>query len=402
MRSSGLSGGSPRRLFLHAGKWVLEVVRHVSLGKDLIRPTTQRLVGQRAIASYFKSNPDKATLGKATLRLIQVEALDEWRSYTAEGSDWVANSTPPRGNDSGSYGPPSRPVLEALVTELEARVVVLSAMQEGLLARLARVEAKLARGTFSEDVRGGGARAELRPGSSEALDEAAPMDAAGYEHGADAPYSLGAEGDFEAAAAGERADESSAADESWDRGGEAPPSEPVFERPPPPPPPPPPARVQLALPPVSELAKCVMLLVGGDVSVKTAEVPSSVNRTTRDCYAASILDDSDQTVGMILMDLRAAAFLGGTLMMLPRAEIEQQLLAFSPGEDSIAAAAEICNALAGAINGSQDQHVRIGRLEKFEFKTWSWVTNAAERRDMEDNFGGRTVLFSRSPPLQII
>lgn len=145
-----------------------------------------------------------------------------------------------------------------------------------------------------------------------------------------------------------------------------------------------------------------MLLVGGDVSVKTAEVPSSVNRTTRDCYAASILDDSDQTVGMILMDLRAAAFLGGTLMMLPRAEIEQQLLAFSPGEDSIAAAAEICNALAGAINGSQDQHVRIGRLEKFEFKTWSWVTNAAERRDMEDNFGGRTVLFSRSPPLQII
>src|SRR5690606_31560252 len=140
----------------------------------------------------------------------------------------------------------------------EARVVVLSAMQEALLARLARVEAKLARGTFSEDVRGGGGRAELRPGSSEALDEAAPMDAVGYEHGADAPYSIGAEGDFEAAAAGEQPDGASAAGESWDRGDEAPPSEPVFERPPPPPPPP--ARVQLALPPVSELAKCVMLL----------------------------------------------------------------------------------------------------------------------------------------------
>jgi hypothetical protein len=159
--------------------------------------------------------------------------------------------------------------------------------------------------------------------------------------------------------------------------------------------------VQLELPPVSELAKCVVLLIGGDVSVKEGDPPFSVNRTTKDCYAASVLDDNDQTVGVIVMDLKAAVFLGGTLMMLPRSEIEQQLKSLSPGEDSIAASAEICNALSGSINGSQDQHVRAGRLEKFEFKTWSWVTTAADRRDLEDSFGGRTVLFSRPPPVQI-
>ena len=82
--SSALGGGSPRRLFLHAGKWVLEVVRHVNLGHDLIRPTTQRLTGQRAITSYFKQNPDKASLGKATLRLIANELVGETRSYIAE------------------------------------------------------------------------------------------------------------------------------------------------------------------------------------------------------------------------------------------------------------------------------------------------------------------------------
>jgi hypothetical protein len=142
-------------------------------------------------------------------------------------------------------------------------------------------------------------------------------------------------------------------------------------------------------------------LIGGDVSAKEGEPPFGVNRTTKDCYAASILDDNDQTVGAIVMDLKAAVFLGGTLMMLPRAEIEQQLKSLSPGEDSIAASAEICNALSGAINGFQDQHVRAGRLEKFEFKTWSWVTTAADRRDLEDSFGGRTVLFSRPPPVQI-
>jgi hypothetical protein len=394
--SSALGGGSPRRLFLHGGKWVLEVVRHVNLGQDLIRPTTQRLSGQRAITSYFKSNPDKAPLGKATLRLMATEIIGETRSYTAEGADWVANSMPPpRGDRSDSdRAPPEPATLETLVGELEARVVVLTAVQEGLLTRLARLEAKLASGTFVAGRAGSEERAELRPAFSEALGE--PDSTQG-------PLSADAEPpSFEGAPEDDESEEAPAsASESWDQADAAePPPEPVAP-PAPPAPPATPTRVQLELPPVSELAKCVVLLIGGDVSAKEGDPPFSVNRTTKDCYAASILDDNDQTVGAIVMDLKAAVFLGGTLMMLPRSEIEQQLKSLSPGEDSIAASAEICNALSGAINGSQDQHVRAGRLEKFEFKTWSWVTTAADRRDLEDSFGGRTVVFSRAPPVQI-
>jgi hypothetical protein len=371
------------------------VVRHVNLGQDLIRPTTQRLTGQRAIASYFKSNPDKASLGKATLRLIANEIVGETRSYTAEGADWVATSMPPpRGDRMGSERPQPEPqTLETLVGELEAKVVVLTAVQEGLLARLARLEAKLARGTFVAAGASDEERSELRPGASEEL---------GTPDSMGAPPSVGDESapSFGAGPDAESSDEQAPAEasESWDQAEQA---EPSPEPPPPPPPPAPPTRVQLELPSVSELAKCVVLLIGGDVSVKEGEPPFGVNRTTKDCYAASILDDNDQTVGVIVMDLKAAVFLGGTLMMLPRAEIEQQLKSLSPGEDSIAASAEICNALSGAINGSQDQHVRAGRLEKFEFKTWSWVTTAADRRDLEDSFGGRTVVFSRPPPVQI-
>lgn len=396
MSSSALGGGSPRRLFLHAGKWVLEVVRHVNLGQDLIRPTTQRLTGQRAITSYFKSNPDKASLGKATLRLMANEIIGETRSYTAEGADWIANSLPPpRGDRADSDRPPAEaPTLETLVGELEARVVVLTAVQEGLLTRLARLEAKLGRGTFVAAAAGSDERAELRSASSEAL---------GEPDSSEEPLSAGAgPPSFGGSTDAESEEEAPAsASESWDRGEAAePPPEPSAP-PAPPAPPAAPTRVQLELPTVSELAKCVVLLIGGDVSVKEGDPPFSVNRTTKDCYAASILDDNDQTVGAIVMDLKAAVFLGGTLMMLPRSEIEQQLKSLSPGEDSIAASAEICNALSGAINGSQDQHVRAGRLEKFEFKTWSWVTTAADRRDLEDSFGGRTVLFSRPPPVQI-
>jgi hypothetical protein len=151
---------------------------------------------------------------------------------------------------------------------------------------------------------------------------------------------------------------------------------------------------------MGDLIKCVVLLIGGDVTAKPAD-PLPVNRTSRDCFAAAILDDRDQTVGMILMDLKATVCLGGTLMMLPKMELEQQLKTMSPGEDSIAASAEICNALTGAINGAQDQHVRAGPLEKFEFKAWSWVSQAEDRRDLEDSFGGRTVVFSRPLPVSI-
>ncbi|HTV19769.1 MAG TPA: hypothetical protein VMG12_13885 [Polyangiaceae bacterium] len=415
MSSSALGGGSPRRLFLHGGKWVLEVVRHVNLGHDLIRPTTQRLTGQRAITSYFKNNPDKASLGKATLRLIANEIVGETRSYVAEGADWIANSMPPPRGDrlDSERAPPEPPTLETVVGQLEAKVVVLTAVQEGLLTRLARLEAKMARGTFVASGSAGEARAELRPSSSRALADSESEAESGSESEAEPGSESEAESGSESMDESESADAPSPSLRGGDAGSDAEDGgapagaepdaaegdEPDEVEPPPPPGTPP--RIQLTLPPVSELAKCVVLLIGGDVTVKEGDPPFAVNRTTKDCYAASILDDHDQTIGAIVMDLKAAVFLGGTLMMLPRTEIEQQLKSLSPGEDSIAASAEICNALSGAINGSQEQHVRVGRLEKFEFKSWSWVTSAADRRDLEDSFGGRTVLFSRPPPAQI-
>jgi hypothetical protein len=399
--SSTQSGGTPRRLLHQAGKWILEVVRHVNVGHDLIRPTTQRLTGQRAIASYFKNNPDKALLAKATQRLMQGELGAEPRSYNVEGGEWIANSTPPPRQDTlDSYrSPPDPPTLETEMGELKAQVVMLSAVQEGLLIRLARLEAKLADGHF---VTGPAARAAR-------VDQ--PLPSADDELGDDGSASGGAEdgedGDPEDRGADEAGRRSSKPVGSKAPIGEAAAPEPIGsgEAPPEPVPEAPaepaaPARLLLTLPPVPELAKCISLLVGGDMSAKEGE-PLAVNRTIRDCYASAILDDNDQTVGLILMDLRATVYLGGTLMMLPKSELEQQLKAVTPGEDSIAASAEICNALSGAINGAQGQHVRVGRLEKFEFRNWSWVTEPSDRRDLEDSFGGRTVVFSRPLPTQI-
>jgi len=381
-----MSGGLPRRLYHHAGKWVLEVVRHVNVGQDLIRPTMQRLTGHRAIATYFKNNPDKAMLGKATQRLLQTEFVGETKSFNLEGSEWIANSVPPpRGGALDSLMPGAElPTLEMDVDDLKAQVVVLTAVQEGLLSRLARLEARVAKGWVDGGSSANNAAARAKPSPKAA-----------------APARREPEPDPEPASEPFDASAEAPAPESLD---ESPAPEPSAEPEPSPPPaeaPPVQTRVLLALPSVGELAKCVALLIGGDVSAQQAAEELAVNRTTRDCYAAALLDDSEQTVGVIVMDLKAAVYLGGTLMMLPKSELESQLRAHTPGEDSIAASAEICNALAGAINGAQDQHVRVGALGKFEFKSWSWVAQPAERRDLEDSFGGRTVVLARPLPEQI-
>jgi hypothetical protein len=395
---------------------VLEVVRHVNVGQDLIRPTTERLTGQRAIGAYFKNNPDKAQLGKATQRLMQSVLEGETVSYSLEGADWIGNSMlPPPGDRRGSYRPPveARP-LEMLVSELEARVVVLTAVQEGLLARLARLEARITQGVVP------GPRSErsaLRPGARAELDESESEDEPSSGEGGDSSDALApdvgsvpergrvgsAPDRGRAAAAHQASDEPppSAADRelgpesSSGPGGADDEEQAVVQGGASPP------RTQLALPPLHELCKCLALLIGGEVTAKEGAPPFPVNRTTKDCYAAALLDENDRTVGMILLDLKATVFLGGTLMMLPRTELEQQLGSLTPGEDSIAASAEICNSLLGAINGFEDQHVRVGGLQKFEFKSWSWVTKPFDRRDIEDSFGGRTVVVSRPTPVQI-
>jgi hypothetical protein len=401
-----------------AGIWVLEIVRHVNLGQDLVRPTTQRLSGHRTITAYFNSNPDKALLGKATQRLMQTEGAGAPRSYTVVGSEWIASSVPPpRAEPGDSEAPrPIDPTLEANLADLKGQVVLLAAVQEGLLVRLARLESKIRQGgvrsrptdELSEPALEGspdslppdnldgveGAEAGSSPGNAEPWDaSAAEMvpEAADHPPVESAPESAaaGATPATPAPAHSPNVVAPSEAAPGASSPGAAPPSAPglVAEKPAE-------ERREVALPPGSELGRCIALLLGGNVSAEDAPA-FPVNRVTKDCYAAPIQDESARTVGLILLDLKATVFLGGTLMMVPKSELDQQIVAASPGEDSIAAAAEICNALAGAINGFEQQSVHIGPLEKFDFKSCSWVTDPVDRRDLLDSFGGRTAILSR-------
>jgi len=134
---------------------------------------------------------------------------------------------------------------------------------------------------------------------------------------------------------------------------------------------------------------------GNDVAVQEGEeLPVTAQLT--DCHAAALEDDSGEQVGLILMDLRATVFLGGTLMMQPSEQLEQQLAVANPEQDSIAAAAEICNALSGAINAAQTRYrVHASGLSRFALDQYDWAPTPAARRDLKDSFGGRTTVLSR-------
>jgi len=369
-----------------AGKWVLEVVRHVNVGHDVIRPTTHQLSGHRAISAYFEGNAHEALLGKATQKLMQTEPGLEPRSYSAVGAEWRVNSLPPPAGDGLESYRPAAPDLafSTQVDQLRTRIVLLAAVQAGFSKRLERLEGNV----------GGRARAGARLRDANAVARLIGD-----------PASAGSAAELLPPVPAAPPSPAAAQQPAPAKGKSVAPADPLVQESPPAAAAvaqtPEPEWIDLQLPDVSTLGQCIVLLVGGDASAKEA-APLAVNRLNKTCYATAILDDLDRTVGLILMDMKATVYLGGTMMMLPKPELDQQVKASSPGEDSIAASAEICNALSGEINGAQGQHVRIGAFEKFDVKQCSWLTAPAGRRDLEDGFGGRTIVFSRPRPTQIL
>jgi hypothetical protein len=83
-------------------------------------------------------------------------------------------------------------------------------------------------------------------------------------------------------------------------------------------------------------------------------------------------------------------------MMQPAEQLEQQFASAAPEPDSIAASAEICNALCAAVNAAQSRyHVRATPLARLDTARYDWLDAVVTRRDLKDSFGGHTTLLAR-------
>jgi hypothetical protein len=404
MASQAHSGGDPRRLLFSNGQWILELVRHVQVAPDVVRPTTEELRGTRTISTYFKDNPSPQGLARGALELLQTTSLGTC-SFAAADGEWVASPSlipPPLPFEMTRTSGGSR--LEDKLAALEARAVGLLVVQQGLLARLERLEQRFASegGESADHARRAPAAADppargRAPGAAGGGSAARPDAAAAGGrpvHHEPAPASAEAVSNGSRQDLGADADHvpSSTRDAAARAPSAAPPAGPAAIAEPAPEGTP---RQPLELPPAQELAKCIALLVGNNVSAREVdELP--LGKSTPDCYSAPLLDDAGKEIGLIVMDIKATIYLGGTLMMMPSARLDQQVRSLSPEEDSVAASAEVCNALTGPINDAQSRfHVRVGNFGKFEFKASGWVTAPSDRRDLEDSFGGRTTVLAR-------
>ncbi|MEY4550032.1 MAG: hypothetical protein RL685_6227 [Pseudomonadota bacterium] len=360
---------------------MLEVVRHVNIGHDLVRPTTECLSGSRLITSYFKSNPDHEPLGRRALELIKRQAGDGL-SYSVVGTEWVSASIPPGRLESYGGALDSAPDVEGQIANLRQRVKTMIRHQERLLHRLARLETRTRAGGDLDH--------------PEALGEHIPAELG--EHGAAAEVSPVAAGEAAAAEAAEArwAEPERAADQvapasaasAAPRLSQAAPGAHIALD----------ARARpltaLELPPVAELCKCIALLVGNGSTLEEGEplLAAELGQS----FAVGIETEAGEQVGLVVMDLRATVFLGGSLMMQPIEQLEQQFRSATPEPDSIAASAEICNALCAAVNAAQSRyHVRATPLAPLELARHDWLVDVVTRRDLRDSFGGRTALLAR-------
>lgn len=341
MRGDLLSGGLPKKLVCRDGRWSLEVVRQVAIERNVYRPHIQRLEGAEVILGYLRrSTQFQALAEKASGLLAQGET--DVRSYEAVNGEWVQSALAP------SY-------IEQLKLQHKAaaqkthRVQLLEVRAECLRLRHAnvRLEAKV-----DELER----RLQELAGLVERLETREPL-------AVPAPAAQGSEALPGAPHQEQEEFAPTVSDAAQAR--------------------------RLLLPKASELVRCIEQLVGSQTTAHESQerLESAIGEKL---YVSLLMDDDERFVGAIVMDIVATVYLGGTLLMLPEAELAKQVSMGQPSEDSVAASSEVCNALSGSVNNVADNvPVRTQYLEPLKIADLPWLKKPRVQMTLQDSFGGR-------------
>jgi hypothetical protein len=153
----------------------------------------------------------------------------------------------------------------------------------------------------------------------------------------------------------------------------------------------------LRLPPLVVLVNVLKDLAGQEIPLKeTRGAPPDWTTAPGRYFAAWLVDDDGADVGGVLCDVEAVARLGGALLMLPRSEIDAQASAGTPSDDVKMAASEICNNLSGPVNDVPgNPHVRALSIAALTERIPDWLETARVRLACVHPGGGKLVLVGR-------
>jgi hypothetical protein len=346
MRGDLLSGGIPKRLVARDGRWALEVVRQVAVERNVYRPHTQRLEGPDVILGYLRRTAQFSALAHGAADLLS-DPVHESRSYEVVNGEWVQSVLAPSYIDElkRQHRASAQRSQHVQLLEVRSECVRLRHANAKLTSRVDELDDQMKQLAALVE--------ELKTRQPVVIQApvAAPVVEKPVEQVAAAPEEVA---DPEAA-----------------------------ELP------------KLRLPRSQDFIRCIEQLIGSDVTARESPAQLDVSGSGK-FYMSQLIDDNDRLVGAIVMDLQSTVFLGGTLLMVPEAELNSQVRSRTPSEDSVAASSEVCNALSGSLNNVPDNaHIRTKYLEAFNPADFPWVKKPRVQMTLEDSFGGQVLIACR-------
>jgi hypothetical protein len=338
MGSAGHRLDISRQLAYRDGRWILETSELVAMDRNVLRPRARRLVGADAILRHLEATDPRLMQGALTL----MRGADEYgeRRFRLQHGEWV----PVEVTGSLDSDDDSVDALRALVLEMRAELLMVRASHQRLRQRVAELERhRHFEQTLGVVVSRGPERAP--PAIAENVSLGRRLGRARSESPpAEFVEPASSEGSA-AVSAGGRADDAPAAAEKPDDAAREP-----FAR--------------LNMPPPQALFECLEQLIGSTLGAEVSTDPlQQLQTAAHRLYVSTLLDDESNPVGAFVLDTRATAELGGTLLGIPGPGIREQIESGEASTDAVEAASEICNNLSGVVNRvSPDCHVRTQAL----------------------------------------
>ncbi len=379
----------PIKLVRRSGQWSLEFNRLIAVDDQVMRPERCHVAATTDVLRSLDPSCPPHRVRDAEAIMQQPDDGSE-RVFELAEDGWV-----PASPSTNSQRPLSRTEMMAMIGELQTQLTLMRGLHDTLLTRIVSMESALQAKAAKE--------AEQMSHTGRRVPSRRDMLAVLQRPETSGPLALDGlrSADTSSAAhAATSAAESPAlkAGEPRTDAGPQPPRPAGAASPPETPPASAPAAAakptsaRLVLPASAEVIECLRMLAADVVLTPAAAI---VPADFTDFYVARLIDASDEALGLILINQRAGAALGGGLLGLPLTAREEQARR-GIAKDTLEGLNEICNNIGGLVNRKNPKaYTRIRPLERVTATAVPWVSNPAAALGITNPPNGVLWLLSR-------
>ena len=364
-RAETLPNPDLKGLRLKDGNWTLEIETMINVGRGILRPSVQPVIGADTIIYYLDqiSTPELAAHARQLLTDPELpKGKDRW--YEVRGVDWcfVPNGVQLREDaieDARRQAAELHRAALKAAQEMAAQlrqselddmgIIQLESKVSRMMAALQSLESRI---SSLEDTN------DSAPPISSATARPTPAAAPAVP----APVSL----DQPADAAEPEEAKSGAAQTPEDR----------IE----------------TLPPISDIDEHVRTLAGCELALIDVD---PVDLSPQERFFVAPWDDPEgQCIGALVMNLEAVSQLGCSMLMAEESEISEMIASGAPSEDALDASSEIGNNVASLVNRDAGRSlVQSKPFVAFDENTTQWFSTARLRLDLRDDASGMILVL---------